>query len=83
MSFTIPKRSVIVAGHRTSVSLEDEFFETLKSIASARNLSINDLVTEVDQASQESGQPRNLSSSLRLFVLDAVMKSAMPGGGVN
>ena len=61
---SIQKRSVIIAGHRTSVSLEPEFWAALKDIALQRNVSINELVTEID------GQRRgNLSSSLRVHVL--------------
>jgi predicted DNA-binding ribbon-helix-helix protein len=61
---SIQKRSVIIAGHRTSVSLEPEFWAALKDIALQRNVSINELVTEID------GQRRgNLSSALRVHVL--------------
>lgn len=69
MSEAIPKRSVIVAGHRTSVSLEEPFWARLKEIARQRDLSINDLVTEIDAAETASGRPGNLSSALRLHVL--------------
>lgn len=64
VSGSIQKRSVIIAGHRTSVSLEPEFWAALKDIAQHRGVSINELVTEID------GQRRgNLSSALRVFVL--------------
>jgi len=69
MSDAIPKRSVIVAGHRTSVSLEEPFWARLKEIAHARNKSINDLVTEIDSMEPAGGRQGNLSSALRLFVL--------------
>ena len=69
MSDAIPKRSVIVAGHRTSVSLEEPFWARLKEIAHARNKSINDLVTEIDGMEPAGGRQGNLSSALRLFVL--------------
>ncbi len=60
----IQKRSVIISGHRTSVSLEPEFWGALKEIAQHRGMSINELVTEID------GQRRgNLSSALRVYVL--------------
>ena len=62
---TVRKRSVLVAGHQTSVSLEDEFWQALKSIAAAEGRSVNDLVTEVDATGRE-----NLSSALRVYVLD-------------
>ncbi len=69
MSDAIPKRSVIVAGHRTSVSLEEPFWTRLKEIAHARSKSINDLVTESDSMEPAGGRQGNLSSALRLFVL--------------
>lgn len=58
------KRSVVVAGHRTSVSLEDAFWVALKHSAQRRGLSINGLIAEIDQ-----GRSGNLSSALRVFVL--------------
>jgi predicted DNA-binding ribbon-helix-helix protein len=64
MEGTIRKRSVVVAGHRTSVSLEAEFWSELKAIAAERKQSINELVETVDR-----GRAGNLSSALRLFVL--------------
>lgn len=58
------KRSVKIAGHPTSITLEDEFWTELKTIAARDNKSINTLVTEIDET--RSG---NLSSALRLHVL--------------
>lgn len=66
------KRSVIVAGHRTSVSLEAEFWDELSGLAKARRISLNALVAEVD-ATREG----NLSSALRLFVLRTVKARAI------
>ncbi len=60
----VRKRSVIVAGHPTSVSLEEPFWEELTIIAGARGQSVNKLISKVDQ--QRDG---NLSSALRLLVL--------------
>ena len=65
------KRSVTIDGHRTSVSLEDAFWEELAAIASARGLSLNALVAEIDHA---RAAPGNLSSALRLHVLDALRR---------
>ncbi len=62
----IVKRSVVVAGHRTSVSLEGPFWEALKEIAIKRGLSMNALVATVDA----NRAARNLSSALRILVLD-------------
>ena len=61
----ITKRSIVVNGHKTSVSLEDEFWSALKVIAGTRIATLSDLVTAVDKQRQHS----NLSSALRLFVL--------------
>jgi|SRR5215472_19208874 len=79
MSDAIPKRSVIVAGHRTSVSLEEPFWTRLKEIAHARSKSINDLVTEIDSMEPAGGRQGNLSSALRLFVL-AELEQRLSGG---
>ena len=58
------KRSVVVAGHRTSVSLEDAFWAELRRVATARHTSINGLIAEIDE--NRSG---NLSSAIRVFLL--------------
>ena len=60
------KRSVVIAGHRTSVSLENAFWHALKTIATERGATVNQLVTEIDR--HRTG---NLSSAIRLFVLDS------------
>ncbi|PZQ16917.1 MAG: hypothetical protein DI534_16180 [Leifsonia xyli] len=62
----IVKRSVVVAGHKTSVSLEDAFWHALKDIARERGASLRGLVAEID-SNRRGG---NLSSAVRLFVLD-------------
>ncbi|MBI3445193.1 MAG: ribbon-helix-helix domain-containing protein [Magnetospirillum sp.] len=63
------KRSVLVAGHATSVTLETEFWDCLKEMALARGLSINQLVAEIDSA-----RVGNLSSAIRVFVLNDLKK---------
>ncbi len=73
----VVKRSVVVAGHRTSVSLEGPFWDELKRIAEIRRVSLNQLVAEVDSRRQG-----NLSSALRLLVLKTLkdeVRSAPPG----
>jgi predicted DNA-binding ribbon-helix-helix protein len=65
-SSLIVKRSIVVAGHKTSVSLEDAYWKSLKEIASGRNMTLSSLVTAVDSERPQS----NLSSAIRLFVLD-------------
>jgi predicted DNA-binding ribbon-helix-helix protein len=63
------KRSVTIDGHRTSISLEDAFWEELGKLAHERGLSLNALVAEIDHARGGAG---NLSSALRLHVLGAL-----------
>ncbi len=58
------KRSVTVAGHRTSITLEGAFWDSLKEIADSQSKSINALIAEIDRQ-----QPENLSSALRVFIL--------------
>ena len=66
MKSLVVKRSIIVAGHKTSVSLEDAFWEGLKEIARGRNTTLSELVGAIDSERRHG----NLSSSIRLFVLD-------------
>jgi predicted DNA-binding ribbon-helix-helix protein len=66
MKSPVVKRSIVLAGHKTSVSLEDAFWEGLKDIARARRVTLSDLVGGID-TNREHG---NLSSALRLFVLN-------------
>lgn len=60
------KRSVTIAGHQTSLSLETEFWDELKNIARARNISLKSLLSEID-SERPSGQ--NLSSAARVYIL--------------
>ena len=66
MKSRIVKRSIVIRGHKTSVSLEDEFWNGLKVIAGKRLSTLSDLVSVMDRQRQH----RNLSSAIRLFVLD-------------
>jgi predicted DNA-binding ribbon-helix-helix protein len=63
---TIVKRSIAIAGHKTSVSLEDAFWKGLIEIASGHHLSLSGLIARIDSDRQHS----NLSSAIRLFVLN-------------
>ena len=65
MKSPISKRSIVIAGHKTSVSLEDEFWNSLKEIAGERNMTLAELVGAIDADRQHA----NLSSAIRLFVL--------------
>ena len=60
------KRSLTLHGHRTSVSLEDEFWQAFRDIAAAQNKPINVLAAQVDEA---RGTDSGLASAIRLFVL--------------
>jgi predicted DNA-binding ribbon-helix-helix protein len=66
MKSPVVKRSIVIAGHKTSVSLEDAFWKGLKDIAVGRGVTLSDLVASLD-AERRHG---NLSSAIRLFVLD-------------
>jgi len=66
MKSPVVKRSIVIAGHKTSVSLEDAFWDALKEIATVRNATLSEVVAGID-ASRSQG---NLSSAIRLFVLD-------------
>ena len=70
----IRKRSVRIAGHRTSLSLEAAFWDQLKAIAAARGLSLNKLVEEIDSARTAQAKRANLSSAIRIYVLRSLMK---------
>lgn len=66
MKSAVVKRSIVIAGHKTSVSLEDEFWNGLKEIAVGRTMTLSDLVSTIDTGRSHG----NLSSAIRLFVLD-------------
>jgi predicted DNA-binding ribbon-helix-helix protein len=66
MQSAVLKRSIVVAGHKTSVSLEDAFWNGLKEIGVERHMTLSDLVAAIDAQRQHG----NLSSAIRLFVLD-------------
>lgn len=64
---SIKKYSVMISGHRTSISLEPEFWEEIKRLAKEKNVSVPVLVAEIDDA-----RNGGLSSALRLYVLNAL-----------
>jgi predicted DNA-binding ribbon-helix-helix protein len=66
MKSPVVKRSIVIAGHKTSVSLEDAFWKGLKEIAGTRDMTLSELVALIDSERQHG----NLSSAIRLFVLD-------------
>jgi predicted DNA-binding ribbon-helix-helix protein len=73
MDSSIRKRSVTIAGHSTSVSLEAAFWDALKDIAATRSVSVNALIEAID-----GGRTGNLSSAIRVFVLAEVSKAGDP-----
>lgn len=79
MKSPVVKRSIVITGHKTSVSLEDAFWSGLKDIAAARNLTLSELVATID-ADRRQG---NLSSAIRLFVLDYYRAQAGGAGAQN
>jgi predicted DNA-binding ribbon-helix-helix protein len=66
MKSPVVKRSVVVGGHKTSVSLEEAFWDSVKDISRGRGVTVSDLIGSID-ANRQQG---NLSSAIRLFVLD-------------
>ena len=84
MQSAIVKRSIVVAGHKTSVSLEDAFWLSLKQIGKVRQMTLSALVGAIDTHRQYG----NLSSAIRLFVLDhfraqTVLDSEDPSDGAD
>ena len=66
MKSLVVKRSIVIGGHKTSVSLEEPFWKGLKEIAANRDLTLSDMVSSIDSGRLNG----NLSSAIRLFVLD-------------
>jgi len=66
MKSPVVKRSIVVAGHKTSVSLEEAFWNGMKEISHERSVTLSELVGEIDTNRNQG----NLSSAIRLFVLD-------------
>jgi predicted DNA-binding ribbon-helix-helix protein len=69
MKSLIVKRSIVVDGHKTSVSIEDAFWRDLKKIAHAQETTLSELVDKIDQT-RERG---SLSSAIRVFVLERAL----------
>ena len=74
MKSPVVKRSIVLNGHKTSVSLEEAFWNGMKEISGARGKTLSEMVSEID-GNREQG---NLSSAIRLFVLDHFRTSAEP-----
>jgi predicted DNA-binding ribbon-helix-helix protein len=72
MTSTIAKRSVVIDGHKTSVSLEEPFWQAVRAITDKRKITISELLREIDQNRDNA----NLSSAVRTFVLDQFRQQA-------
>ena len=70
----VVKRSIVIAGHKTSVSLEEPFWSALKEIARTRRATLSELVHFIDDSKDR--KVSNLSSAIRLFVLDYYRQEA-------
>jgi predicted DNA-binding ribbon-helix-helix protein len=68
MRSSISKRSIVIGGHKTSVSLEDAFWSDLKQIAHTEETTLSELIAKID----ETRQWGNLSSAIRLYVLEHI-----------
>jgi predicted DNA-binding ribbon-helix-helix protein len=66
MKSPIVKRSIVIGGHKTSVSLEEAFWDAMKEISRGRGKTLSEVVSEIDRTRQQG----NLSSAIRLFVLN-------------
>jgi predicted DNA-binding ribbon-helix-helix protein len=73
MKSLVIKRSIVIGGHKTSVSLEEPFWLGLKEIASDRHATLSSVVSGIDTGRQEG----NLSSAIRLFVLDSTLRGGI------
>ena len=68
----VAKRSIVIAGHKTSVSLEDAFWRGLKELAFVQDMTLSNLVAKIDTGRKDG----NLSSAIRLFVLEGLRSQA-------
>lgn len=66
----VAKRSLTIAGHRTSISLEDAFWSRLKALAKDREQPLSELIAHIDASRGEA----NLSSAIRVFVLESSLQ---------
>ena len=78
MKSSIVKRSVVIGGHKTSVSLEEPFWTDLKQIAHGQHVTLSALVGQIDDTRKQS----NLSSAIRLFVLHHIRSAQWTGHGL-
>ncbi len=67
------KRSVTIAGHQTSITLEPLFWDLLKQAADARTLPVNAVVAQIDVARLEADEPPGLATAIRLWLTDDLL----------
>ncbi|MEI9805371.1 MAG: ribbon-helix-helix domain-containing protein [Pseudolabrys sp.] len=77
MKSLVVKRSIVIAGHKTSVSLEEPFWLGLKEIAQNQHVTLSNMVGDIDTRRRQG----NLSSAIRLFVLDTVRARSLELAG--
>jgi predicted DNA-binding ribbon-helix-helix protein len=70
------KRSIMIAGHATSISLEPAFWDALREAAAAEDLPLNALVARIDADRVAGGEPSNLASSIRVWLFERARASA-------
>ncbi len=76
------KRSVMIAGHATSISLEPVFWDALREAAAAEKLPLNALVARIDAERIEARNPANLASAIRVWLFERHRSPLPPAGGV-
>ncbi|MGZ8282154.1 MAG: ribbon-helix-helix domain-containing protein [Allosphingosinicella sp.] len=75
------KRSIMIAGHATSISLEPIFWDALRAAAAAETLPLNALVARIDAERIAAPDPSNLASAIRVWLFARAQSSAQNGGG--
>ena len=80
MKSSVIKRSIVIAGHKTSVSLEDAFWASVREIAKERGQTLSQLIGSIDSDRQYAGNG-TLSSAIRLFVLGFYLDQSDPRNG--
>ena len=70
------KRSVTIAGHETSISLEPVFWDALKDAAENRQLPVNALIAQIDARRIESPNPPNLASAIRVWLMESAIRGS-------
>lgn len=78
MRSAITKRSVVIGGHKTSVSLEDPFWAAVRELADAQRTTVSQLLRQIDLGRRNT----NLSSAIRVYVLESLRGQASLGNGV-